>query len=107
MTSYALESETVDGTFVARLSGKLDRDAGEALEQLLVAQSPPYVVNLAAVDYLSSSGVAALVKLTATKQIVIASPADCVVDVLSLAGVGPILKIVADERAARESARLS
>lgn len=107
MTSYALESETVEGTFVARLSGKLDRDAGEALESLLHERQPPYVVNLSAVNYLSSSGVAALVKLTATKQIVIAAPADCVVDVLSLAGVGPILKIVPNEEAARESAQHS
>lgn len=107
MPSYALESETVEGTFVARLSGKLDREAGEALETLLVGSHPPYVVNLSAVDYLSSSGVAALVKLTATKAIVIAAPADCVVDVLSLAGVGPILKIASDETQARETARPS
>jgi anti-anti-sigma factor len=102
--SYEIKSEQVGQALVVRLRGRLDRDAGEAIEEAVKAQGGLSVVNLSDVEYISSSGVAALVKLTAQHSIRIASPATCVDDVLSLAGVSRILSIHADEKAALEAA---
>lgn len=102
--SYEIDREQVGEALVVRVTGRLDRDAGDAIEEAVQAQVGLSVLNLAAVDYISSSGVAALVKLTAQHKVRIASPAGCVDDVLSLAGVTRILSIHADEQAALESA---
>jgi len=103
--SYEVTHETIDGARVVRVKGKLDRDAGAVIEEVLGAHSGPCVLNLEGVEYISSTGVASLVKLTSNRSAQIACPPDCVTDVLSLAGVTKILSIHGDERAAIEASR--
>jgi anti-anti-sigma factor len=101
---FELEHERLPDAIVVRARGRFDAGAGEAIEQLLRVQHGPCVVlNLCAVEYISSSGVAALVKLSATRPLRIADPAQCVRDVLSLAGIERILSIHVDEEAARHA----
>lgn len=106
--AFELEHERLPDAIVVRARGRFDAGAGEAIEQLLRVQQGPcsdpcVVLNLCAVEYISSSGVAALVKLSATRPLRIADPAQCVRDVLSLAGIERILSIHVDEEAARHA----
>lgn len=99
---FELEHERHPDAIVVRARGMFDRGAAAAIEALLVGDVGPRVVlNLGQVEYISSSGVAALVKLSSTRPLKIASPAPCVRDVLSLAGIERILSIHQDEEAAR------
>lgn len=99
---FELEHERHADAIVVRARGKFDRGAAAAIEALLGGDTDPRVVlNLGLVEYISSSGVAALVKLSSTHALRIASPAACVRDVLSLAGIERILSIHQDEEAAR------
>lgn len=103
-TPFELEHEQLPDAIVVRARGRFDAGAGEAIEQLLrVERGACVVLNLREVAYISSSGVAALVKLSATRPLRIADPAQCVRDVLSLAGVERILSIHVDEEAARHA----
>lgn len=96
---FQLEAEERGGAKVVRARGKFDAATGQAVEGLLPA-SGPCVLALGGVDYISSSGVAALVKLATTRGVKLADPAACVRDVLSLAGIERILAIHADVDAA-------
>ncbi|MBX3471852.1 MAG: STAS domain-containing protein [Planctomycetes bacterium] len=101
-TPFELEHERHPDAIVVRARGKFDGGAAEAIEALLPAgRAERVVLNLGQIDYISSSGVAALVKLSSTRPLRIASPAQCVRDVLSLAGIERILSIHGDEEAAR------
>src|SRR5690242_19484032 len=96
---FELTEVTGQDGLVVRARGRFDGAAGEALERLMAAR--PCVLNMAAVDYISSSGVAALVKLSAKGRLRLASLAACVRDVISLAGMDRSLSIHADEEAPR------
>lgn len=102
--AFQLEHEHLPDATVVRARGRFDAGAGEAIEQLLsVGTGPCVVLNLGAIEYISSSGVAALVKLSSTRPLRIAGPAQCVRDVLSLAGIERVLSIHVDEEAARHA----
>lgn len=98
---FELEHERHPDTIVVRARGTFDRGAAAAIEALLDGGDGRIILNLGQVEYISSSGVAALVKLSSTRPLRIASPAPCVRDVLSLAGIERILSIHQDEEAAR------
>jgi anti-anti-sigma factor len=100
---FELQQERFPDALVVRAHGKFDRPAAEAIEALLGDGAPAVVLNLGGVEYISSSGVAALVKLSATRGVRIASPAPCVRDVLSLAGIERVLRIHEDEEQARHA----
>ena len=95
--SYELTHEVLGAALVVRARGKFDRAAGEAVESLLGGHSGPRVLNLAVVEYLSSTGIAYLAKLTSSLELRIAAPADCVRQTVSLAGIERILSIFDDE----------
>lgn len=101
-SSFQLTSETGPRALILRASGKFDREAGEAVARSMEEHSGPCVLNMASVDYISSTGVAFLAKLSAGKGLRIASPAECVRNTLSLAGVERILSIYPSEAAASE-----
>ncbi len=103
-TSYQLSHEAIPGGVVVRVRGKFDREAGVAVEEVLRGHEGLRVVNLGQVEYLSSTGVAMLAKLSASLGLRIAAPAECVRHTLSLAGVERILAIYADEGEARADA---
>ncbi|RMG09868.1 MAG: anti-sigma factor antagonist [Planctomycetota bacterium] len=101
--TYQLSHEVQDTALVVRASGKFDREAAVAVEALILPHAGLRILNLAAVEYISSSGIAGLVKLSARAGLRIASPAECVRNALSLAGIEPILSIFPDEVSARAS----
>lgn len=98
--SYRLTQETRDGTLVVRAGGKFDRDAGLAVEALLGPEIPRYVINLSQVEYISSSGIAYLVKLASSRGLRLAAPAECVRHAFGLAGIERILTLHPDEASA-------
>lgn len=101
---FELQHERHADAIVVRARGKFDAGAGEAIEALLRAERGPRVVlNLDLVDYISSAGVAALVKLSASRPLRIGGAAACVRDVLSLAGIERVLSIHQDEETARHA----
>lgn len=101
MSTFQLSHQPVPGGVVVRVRGKFDREAGAAVEAVLRDHEGVRVVHLGAVEYLSSTGVAMLAKLSASLGLRIAAPAECVRHTLSLAGVERILAIYEDEEAAR------
>jgi len=104
--TYELSHETVGQALVMRASGKFDQAAGSAVEALLSeSQRGVVVLNLSEVEYISSTGIAMIVKMTAAKGLRLAALADCVANTLSLAGIEKILSIYADEEAARNASR--
>lgn len=96
---FQLEEARRRGVRVVRAAGRFDAATAQAIEALL-PRAEPCVLTLDAVEYLSSSGVAGLVKLNAGRPLRIARPAACVRDVLSLAGIDRLLSIHDDEDAA-------
>ena len=108
--TYALTHERVsDTSLVLRAGGKFDREAGAAIEELLKAQGQSgalevVVLTMSDVDYISSSGVAALVKLSASEGVRLAALADCVKHVIGLAGIEPILHVYESESGALDAA---
>ena len=103
--TYRLERDVVEGVCSLRLEGKLDLTAAEAVEAVVRGEAGAYVLNLSGVTYMSSSGAAALVKLATSQGVQLAAPADCVRDVLTLAGLERILTLHVDEATAREACR--
>ena len=104
-SSPELHHEVSDGVLVVRAVGRFDADAGRAVEELVLAHDGPRVLNLAGVDYISSSGVANLVKLHTSRRVQIACAAQCVRDVLGLAGIERLLTLHDTEEAARDAHR--
>ena len=105
--TYALTHERVPAGLVLRAGGKFDRDAGGAIEALLKVEAKPgdvVVLTMSGVDYISSSGVAALVKLSASQGVRLAALADCVKHTIGLAGIEPILHIYESESGALDAA---
>lgn len=99
--AFELSHETRGGALIARARGKFDRDAGAAVEGLVRGHpGARCVLNLAAIEYISSSGVAYLARLGAQQGLLLAEPAECVSHTLSLAGIERILRIFPDEAAA-------
>lgn len=89
---------------VLRVQGKFDRDAGLAVETLVGHDTRlRSVLNLADVSYISSSGIAELVRLATRRGVRVASPAACVQDVLHLAGISALIPIHQDEQAALDA----
>lgn len=88
---------------VLRVQGKFDRDAGMAVDEIVGRDPRRCVLNLAAVNYISSSGVAELVRLATRRGVRVASPAACVQDVLNLAGIAALIQIHQDEQAALDA----
>lgn len=101
--THQLSHEQVGEARVIRATGKFDREAGLAVEALITSRTTLHVLNLAKVDYISSSGVAELVRLATRFGVKLASPAQCVQDVLHLAGIASLVTIHADERAALDA----
>jgi anti-sigma B factor antagonist len=65
--SLSFATEERDGTTVVRLSGRIDRDAGTAFEELAAATSSATDLELdfGDVDYINSTGIAIIVGLLA------------------------------------------
>ncbi len=103
--NYELTHETTDNAIVVRAKGKFDREAGSAVEALLASHEGPRVLSLGAVDYISSSGIAALVKLSAHMGLRVAAIPQNILHTLSLAGIERILSIHADEAKALNADR--
>ena len=99
---YELSLETFAQGVVIRAEGKFDRAAGEAVEQLLAGREGIAVLNMSGVTYISSTGIAFLVKLSTSRKVQIAAPAEGVLATLSLAGIERLLSIHEDEAAARQ-----
>jgi anti-anti-sigma factor len=102
VATYELIEEQSEDALILRASGKFDREAGEAVASHMGTYTGTCVLNMSEVQYISSTGVAFLAKLSAGKGLRIAAPADCVRNTLSLAGVERILKIFASDEAAKE-----
>ena len=98
---YELTLEAFAEGVVIRAEGKFDRAAGEAVERLLTGREGIAVLNMSAVTYISSTGIAFLVKLSTSLKVQIAAPAAGVLATLSLAGIERLLSIHDDEAAAR------
>jgi anti-anti-sigma factor len=99
--AFDLREERRGEVLVLRVRGRLDLSAGEAVERRVASAAGRLALRLDEVTYLSSSGVAALVKLaTGARPVALCCPAECVRDVLSLAGVDRIVAIHADEEGA-------
>ncbi|HSD82252.1 MAG TPA: STAS domain-containing protein [Anaerolineae bacterium] len=66
MLKISVEPDAVQGVSVMKVEGRVDSDSApeldEALSELLRANCNKIVVNLAAVDFLSSAGLRALVR---------------------------------------------
>lgn len=102
MATFELSHEKSGGALILRATGKFDREAGEAVAAHMGAHSGTCVLNMSSVQYISSTGVAFLAKLSAGQGLRIAAPAECVRNTLSLAGVERILKIFASDEAAQQ-----
>jgi anti-anti-sigma factor len=105
--TYALTHERVSQGLLLRAGGKFDRDAGGAIEEVLKAQAQSgdvVVLTMSDVEYISSSGVAALVKLSASQGVRLAALAECVKHTIGLAGIEPILHIYESESGALDAA---
>ena len=104
----ALTHERVSETaLVLRAGGKFDREAGSAIEKLLEAEARKgdvVVLTMSDVEYISSSGVASLVKLSASQGVRLAALAECVKHTIGLAGIEPILHVYASESEALDAA---
>lgn len=96
-SNFELNEEQQGPALILRARGKFDREAGEAVAATMERAGGLCVLNMSSVDYISSTGVAFLAKLSAGKGLRIASPAECVRNTLSLAGVERILSIYASE----------
>lgn len=101
--SFQLTQESIGEARVLRVRGKFDRDAGQAVDKAVGHDSRRWVLNLAAVDYISSSGVAELVRLATRRGVRLASPAGCVQDVLHLAGIASLVTLHENEQAALDA----
>lgn len=98
--SGQLSREETGGKTVIRARGKLDQDLGEELVRMVEQASGAIVVSLGGVVYLSSSGIAALVKVAMKRDLRIAAAPACVLDVLDLAGVQSLFRFFQDEAGA-------
>lgn len=99
---FELTEERSDDVLILRASGKFDRGAGTAVQEKMQEHPGVCVLNMGEVQYISSTGIAFLAKLSAGSGLRIASPAECVRHTLSLAGVERIMSIFPDEAAAKE-----
>jgi anti-anti-sigma factor len=98
---FEVKDERRGEDLVVRVRGRFDLAAGEAVERSLAAGGRRLLLRLDEVTYLSSSGVAVLLKLaTGKRRVALCCPAACVRDVLSLAGLDRIVAIHADEEGA-------
>jgi len=98
--AFTIEEQARRGAVrVVNARGRFDGATAAALEALL-PRAEPCVLQLESIDYLSSAGIAGLVKLSSTRRLRIARPAACVRDVLSLAGIDRLLSIDEDVDAA-------
>lgn len=95
-----LAREDKKGAVVIRASGKLDATAGEELVRMAEEVRSALVIVLKDVVYISSSGIAALVRLTAKDDLRLAQAPSCVRGVLEIAGVEPMFRFFDDEPAA-------
>ncbi len=98
-----VEIERRDGGALARLTGKVDHELVESLRSKLPGSDAPdaaLVVELAGVDYVSSSGLAALARLSTLGDVRFAALPGAVRDVVGLAGLDRILSIFDDVGAA-------
>jgi anti-anti-sigma factor len=95
-----LTSERSGDVLVVRASGRLDGETGDELCRLTERAGEPVVLVLREVVYISSSGIAALVRVSSRSQLRLASVPRSVQDVLGLAGVERLFSIFGDEHAA-------
>lgn len=102
---YVIAQELVEGALMLRARGKFDRDAGLEIEGLAKEHTGACVLNMGEIEYISSSGIAYLVKLHTTFGVRLANPAECVANTISLAGMERILTIHDDEATARDANR--
>jgi anti-anti-sigma factor len=93
-------SEEAEGALVIRARGKLDQSQGEELVRMADLAEGAIVVSLGEVVYLTSSGIAALVRVAMKGDLRLAAAPACVRDVLELAGVHTLFRFYADEKAA-------
>ncbi|MHC5040242.1 MAG: STAS domain-containing protein [Planctomycetota bacterium] len=104
----AIEWATLgEGATVARVAGFFDQACVQALEAKAEGLSPgsPLILNLSAVEYLSSSGIGEIVFLASRFRLAIAAPSESVRKLLMLAEVFPILDIGGSEEEALSLSR--
>ena len=95
----AIVVESRDDNAYARVSGKLDHEVLERLGREATG-SAPLILSLAAVTYVSSSGLAGLAKLSSRRDLRLVALPRMVRDTIGLAGLDRILRIFEDEQAA-------
>ena len=107
---------TLPGTVLARLEGHLDPDGAEQMRTQLGAQigpdAPRLLLDVGGVDWMSSSGVGALMFLLSRVQMHQGALAlfGCVPrvrSVLRVCGLETVLQVCDDEAAARERLRIT
>ena len=97
---YQLTERIAAEALVISAEGRFDREVGLEVQRRIEGHQGPSVLNLAKVDYISSSGVALLTKLYATLGVRISSVSECVEHTLSLAGILQIITLYRDDDAA-------
>ena len=100
---HAISHERTPEGLVVRIRGRFDRAAGVDIEAVLADTAKAgdvVVLSLEGVEYISSSGVASLVKLSAGQGIRIAAAPQCVMHTIGLAGIEKILHLYASEATA-------
>ncbi len=97
---YRLTAHLSGEVLVVEAEGKFDREVGLGVLQRLQEHQGPSILNLSKVEYISSSGVAMLVKLSATHGVRLSCPSECVPYTLGLAGILRIVTLYTDDAAA-------
>ncbi len=104
-----LNVETRDNVTHAAMTGRLDMAGAEAVDQEFTAQvvepGLPAVVDLSGLEFLSSMGIALLLRSARALNrkgglLVLSRPTDTVHEVLTIAGLDRVVPLVADEAAA-------
>jgi anti-anti-sigma factor len=104
-----LNVETRDNVTHAAMTGRLDVAGAEAVDQEFTAKvvepGLPAVVDLSGLEFLSSMGIALLLRSARALNrkgglLVLSRPTDTVHEVLTIAGLDRVVPLVADEAAA-------
>jgi anti-anti-sigma regulatory factor len=87
------------GTAMGRVVGFFDQECARLLEERAggLPEGGGLVLNLSAVEYLSSTGIGEIVALASRFRLVIAEPSEPAMRLLSLADVLPLLDVAATE----------
>lgn len=106
-----IEQHQDDGNFIVNLHGEIDLHSSPKLREAMLAEvgngSQRFIFDLAAVDYIDSSGVGTLVELKRKVErqkckLILAAVQPRVLNVLEITQLDKFFPIVADVAAAKE-----